>query len=188
MNPIHPIISQLRNEIGEVFQQLSLIILENEDIMKIKTGHGEWTIQQILEHVSLANHYLLKLIRKGSVKAVRKRKHMDLEKELMGYDFNNPNMDVIADSKFFKWESPAHMIPRGASAEEILDRFSLQRKSLADLLANLENGEGILHKTTMSVYQLGKLDVYQYMHFLLLHAKRHIEHIKKIKKNFHSSQ
>lgn len=43
-----------------------------------------------------------------------------------------------------------------------------------DILFEIKNGEGILYKTTMTVNDLGKIDVYQYVYFLCQHAKRHI--------------
>lgn len=186
MNPVHPIISRLKKEIDEVFNQLNEHLIASENQTDNQAAQGKWTIQQILEHVSLANHYLLKLIRKGSEKAVRKRNLRDLEKEITEYNFNNPNLNTIADTASFQWESPAHMIPKGAPSEEILGRFVHQRESLSEILEKLKNGEGILHKTTMSVNHLGKLDVYQYIYFLLLHARRHIKQIKKISKDFDS--
>jgi hypothetical protein len=43
----------------------------------------------------------------------------------------------------------------------------------------MPNGEGILYKTTMSVNDLGKIDVYQYIYFLAQHAKRHLAQMER---------
>ena len=51
-------------------------------------------------------------------------------------------------------------------------------------LDQLKNGEGVLHKTTMSVNDLGKIDVYHYIVFLVQHAKRHLVQMDKIKIEF----
>ena len=48
------------------------------------------------------------------------------------------------------------------------------------LLSQIENGEGVLHKTTMSVNGLGKIDVYHYMYFLVQHARRHLLQMENI--------
>lgn len=48
-------------------------------------------------------------------------------------------------------------------------------------LNQMSNGEGVLLKTTMSVNNLGKIDVYEYIYFLAQHAARHImqmEHVE----------
>jgi hypothetical protein len=39
----------------------------------------------------------------------------------------------------------------------------------------------------MSVNNLGKLDVYQYIYFLSLHAERHLQQLKKIEEEFRAS-
>jgi hypothetical protein len=36
----------------------------------------------------------------------------------------------------------------------------------------------------MSVNNLGKLDVYQYLYFLSLHAQRHLQQMNKIEEEF----
>jgi hypothetical protein len=51
-------------------------------------------------------------------------------------------------------------------------------------LDQLKNGEGVLHKTMMSVNKLGKIDVYHFIYFLVQHAKRHIGQMEKIKGEF----
>ena len=48
----------------------------------------------------------------------------------------------------------------------------------------LSKGQGVLHKTTMTVNNLGKLDVYQYIYFLALHVKRHVAQLKRIEQEF----
>ncbi|WP_238654048.1 DinB family protein [Paenibacillus piscarius] len=49
-----------------------------------------------------------------------------------------------------------------------------------ELLKELEHGEGLLYTTTMTVNNLGKLDVYQYIYFLCQHAKRHIVQMQRV--------
>jgi hypothetical protein len=37
----------------------------------------------------------------------------------------------------------------------------------------------VLHKTTMTVNDLGKIDVYEYIHFLAQHGQRHLAQMQK---------
>ncbi|ULL16881.1 DinB family protein [Paenibacillus sp. H1-7] len=53
-----------------------------------------------------------------------------------------------------------------------------------DILREIPNGEGILYKTTMTVNNLGKIDVYQYIYFLCQHAKRHITQMESVREEF----
>ncbi len=51
-------------------------------------------------------------------------------------------------------------------------------------LHSMPNGEGIVYKTTMTVNNLGKIDVYQYIYFLAQHAARHITQMQKVQDKF----
>jgi hypothetical protein len=47
------------------------------------------------------------------------------------------------------------------------------------VLNKIQNGEGVLQTTMMSVNDLGKIDVYSYLYFLAKHAERHISQMQK---------
>jgi hypothetical protein len=49
-----------------------------------------------------------------------------------------------------------------------------QQEQCIELLDKLRNGEGSLFKVTMSVNQLGRIDLYQWIYFIAQHVKRHI--------------
>jgi hypothetical protein len=183
---IQTILRKLRLEIHQVFRLIKNWMYEEKAVRDFRKSNESWSIDQILEHISLTNHYLLLLIRKGTKKALNKSKESDLKKELTRYNFYDPDLEEIGKAESFSWKSPEHMMPSGESWEIIEERFRYQYGQLTDILDQLKNGEGILHKTTMSVYGLGKLDVYQYIYFLTLHARRHIEQMEKIKKTFYS--
>lgn len=56
---------------------------------------------------------------------------------------------------------------------------SLQYKQCLDYLDLMKNGEGLLCTTTMTVNELGRINVYEYIYFLSLHSQRHIVQMKK---------
>lgn len=77
------------------------------------------------------------------------------------------------------------MEPTGnVSFDEIKNKLQLQENECRACLTTLQNGEGVLYKTMMSVNGLGKIDVYHYMLFLVQHIKRHIMQMQKIKLEF----
>lgn len=51
-------------------------------------------------------------------------------------------------------------------------------------LETLKDGQGLLYQTTMSVNQLGKLNVYEYIHFLRAHAERHLKQMEENEREF----
>ena len=50
-----------------------------------------------------------------------------------------------------------------------------------DWLDQLSQGAGILYKTTMTVNDLGKINVYEYLYFLAMHIRRHLMQMNQIK-------
>jgi hypothetical protein len=54
-------------------------------------------------------------------------------------------------------------------------------------LSLLNIGEGVLVLTNMSVNQLGKLDIYQYIYFLTKHIERHIRQMERLQNEYEES-
>lgn len=138
-----------------------------------------WSVHQILEHIYLTNFYLLILIDKGVKKAIRNDKGLDLKFELENYDFDKATMEKVGEYGAFIWMRPEHMEPnRVLELNEIRKLISQQLQQCLDYLELMKNGEGLLYKTTMTVNDLGKINVYEYIYFLSLHAQRHIVQMK----------
>jgi len=132
---------------------------------------GAWSVQEHLEHVCLANHFLLLTIGKGCRKAVSRAAFSDPpegESDLAA-------LAPIAVPGAFHWDPPAHMIPAGQRpAGEIRAELRDQLARCLQLLATLARGEGRLCSIWMSVHGLGRLDMYQWLYFLAQHARYHL--------------
>ena len=63
-----------------------------------------------------------------------------------------------------------------------------QLQECISLMDQIPNGEGVLYKTMMSVNNLGKIDVYHYIYFLVQHINRHLTQMKKIKYEFSTKE
>ena len=77
------------------------------------------------------------------------------------------------------------MEPKGekeSAAVRLLMKEQLQE--CLEYLSLLSGGEGVLYKTTMTVNNLGKIDVYEYLYFLAKHVERHIEQMKKVENEY----
>jgi hypothetical protein len=184
VNP-EQIISVLAGEIDKVFSELMSWFEKAGPLRAFNSPDEEWTINQILEHVSLVSHYLLILIDKGARKALRRADRAKIEQELVRYELSGPLLEDIGINNSFEWESPPHMEPTGArSPGQIQDDLLEQKPRLMDYLVMLKYGEGVLCKTSMSVHSLGKLDVYQYIYFLLKHMRRHIQQMEGIEEEY----
>lgn len=179
------IIKVIADEIIAGFDNLDIWFNADDDLMQYKPASKGWSVQQNLEHISLTNHYLLILIKKGTVKAVELSAKNFTEGFPDGYVIAWGKLDMIGKHKSFEWIRPEHMEPTGnISLDKIQSRLNTQKQECLSCLEKLQNGEGVLYKTMMSVNGLGKIDVYHYILFLVQHIKRHITQMEKIKLEF----
>ncbi len=182
---IREIISEIRECLVTTFEKIDLWFDKDEDMMQFKPLNNGWTIAQILEHIGLTNHFLLILIDKGANKALTNSAQLDLDEELKNYVFQRDKLTEVGLHQSFTWIRPAHMEPNGEkSSAEVRQQLKEQLKQCLAYLDMLKNGEGVLYKTTMSVNNLGKIDVYQYLYFLAQHGQRHLTQMVKNKAQF----
>ena len=52
------------------------------------------------------------------------------------------------------------------------------------ILDALDAGQGSLCYLTMTVNGLGKIDLYQWLYFVVLHARRHVQQMQSIEAEF----
>lgn len=138
---------------------------------------GAWTVREVLEHVALADRCLLVLAQKIAQKSARRA--------LAGapWPAHPPRFEHLArlSSRELVWRHPAHMTPSGAGA--LADhgrRLRADRDACLALLAAQPAGEGTLHVIRMSVVGGDdRLDLYQYIECLGLHARRHLAQLER---------
>ncbi|MFE5320856.1 DinB family protein [Paenibacillus sp. NPDC056579] len=181
----------VKRTIQFIDQELSQILTDyypwfdsKPELLHFKPEVG-WSVEQIVEHVTLTNHFLLILIRKGMKKAKELALTKNLDQAIFTYEYNLGELNQIDKHKSFVWIRPEHMEPVGdKTISEIKRIMEEQINECKDILREIPNGEGILYKTTMTVNSLGKIDVYQYIYFLCQHAKRHITQMESVREEF----
>ena len=91
-------------------------------------------------------------------------------------------LDAIGERGSFGWERPEHMEPTGQrSSSEVRELMANQLERCISLLKRIEDGVGTLVLTTMSVNDLGKIDLYQWLYFIAQHARRHLNQLSEIR-------
>lgn len=174
----------INQELTHTLNEYSTWFEIHPNLLKYRPNVG-WSIEQILEHVTLTNHFLLILIRKGKRKAKELSMKVDLVQAISNYQYNLGELKEVSERKSFEWIRPEHMEPKGEkSLSEVKALLKEQISECTEILNEIPNGEGILYKTTMTVNDLGKIDVYQYIYFLCQHAKRHITQMQNVKEEF----
>jgi hypothetical protein len=185
---IDKIIATIRNELIRSISSLDEWFDKDEPLLDHRPAGGEWNVRELLEHVMLTNRFLLILIDKGSSKALSQQYDGDFSELLENYRLENGAMLEIGIHKSFDWHRPEHMAPTGELPLcEVRDEIRDQLNRCLIHLEMLSNGEGLLFKTTMSVNALGKLDVYQYIYFLALHVRRHLQQLEGILNDYNNT-
>jgi len=141
---------------------------------------GGWTTDEVLIHIGLTNHYLLILIEKGTAKALANAQGLDLAIALTHYQFSHKKLAAIGVLHGFDWVRPDHMEPREhpQPLPAVRQQLHAQLAQVIACLNRLPHGEGVLYSTTMTVNDLGKLNVYEYVYFLAQHARRHLKQMQ----------
>jgi hypothetical protein len=171
-------ISRVTNKITESFDSINPWLGLSSTDLNRRPDSG-WNLLEILEHIYLTNHYLMILIEKGRKKALK----INEVETITGQDYEDhfSKVEEIGIHQLFFWHRPEHMEPKGdKNVEEISKLLSEQQNRCLEILNDLRNGEGLNYRTTMTVHNLGKLDVYQYLYFLARHIDRHVVQMQKI--------
>ena len=177
---LRPIIQQVRDKVNSAFDTVDLWFNSKSEQLNYRPEDGGWTIAEILEHIALTNKFLLILIEKGAKKALKNVQERDFERLANDYQLLIEGLDEVALHNSFPWSRPEHMEPKGEMPlVELQNLLNVQLGQCLQILDQLPNGEGILYQTTMTVNDLGKLDVYQYLYFLAQHALRHCAQMQR---------
>ncbi|MEJ8817001.1 DinB family protein [Lacibacter sp. H407] len=182
---IQNVITRIREDLSKAFAHLFLCFEANDELLDYRPVKGGWSIREVLEHISLTNHYLLILVRKGTAKAVEIAKDKNYDDLLLNYDLDWEKLKMIGEHNSFKWSRPEHMEPKGTlSLNEIKSTLNEQMLECLLYLDQMPKGEGVLYKTMMSVNDLGKIDMYHYIYFLVQHINRHLMQMEKVRREF----
>jgi hypothetical protein len=182
--PFEHTLINLKRDLIRTFAVVDEWFDKAHSLRSYKPASGGWNVNEVLEHVMLTNHFLLILIEKGTMKALKKcdTSQLSLPDD---YVLSTPALLQIADRNAFAWQRPDHHQPTGQrTMYEVRRELRNQLERCLITLELLPNGEGILHTITMSVNDLGKLDIYQYLYFLSLHAQRHLKQMRGLEEEY----
>ena len=174
----HQLVQNLiRADLVATFAELDQWFERPLNLLHFQPSKG-WTIAQVLEHIYLTNHFLLLTLDKQAKRAVERANRGDaIPQQCSDLEVLN----VIGVRGSFHWDRPEHMEPTGNdSLSETRQHLCEQKETCLTLLETLDNGVGRLVEVTMSVNQLGKIDLNQWAYFLVQHARRHLDQLAAI--------
>ena len=173
------VVETLAARLARAYEELEACFDLPEERLARRPAPEDWSPAEVLEHVSLTSHYLLVLVAKIADK-VRRRQARGLTPRSAPPRFEH--LDAFASTDY-AWDCPEHMLPTGSAApREVRTRLRVQARAIAELLDEFKTGEGSLHTLRLTLLdpagRLGdRLDLYQYLYFLGLHAERHLAQI-----------
>jgi hypothetical protein len=170
-------IQRVNDELIQIFDQLDTFFELPANVRQFPPAPGEWCMDEILEHITLTSHFLMITLRQSLPKVIRRAQTQPIPAGESDLD----RIVQISDPDAFGWIRPEHMEPtRKISSEEVRHNMQAQRNECLTILNQIRNGEGALHQVRMSVQNLGKLDMYEWLYFLIQHALRHIVEMERI--------
>lgn len=174
-------IQKITNTLTDVFARLDSYFDLPDSVRTYHLSPDSWSINEILEHITLTNHFLMLVIRTSVNKSLKRALRQPIPDEPNPLD----SVERIGDPDAFAWIRPEHMQPTGtANLHTVRQLMRLQVHECLQFLESVPNGEGTLHKVRMSVQNLGKLDVYQWLYFLAQHAQRHTVEIERLMQHY----
>ncbi len=172
----------VRDALCSIFAQVDAWFDRDEPLRQFNPASGGWSIDKILEHILLTNHYLMLTLNKwAKIAAQRARRGVpspDGESDL-------ERLVIIGERGSFGWTRPEHMEPKGIlSSSEVRIALHQQLGGCLISLERLRDGVGALCRVTMTVNDLGKIDLYQWLYFLAQHARRHLHQLNAVEAEF----
>jgi hypothetical protein len=175
-------IQRVHNDLLDTFQQLDTFFELPADVRQYRPAPEAWSMNEILEHITLTNHFLMITLKQSLTKVLRRAQSQPLPEGESQLD----RIVQISDPDAFSWIRPEHMEPtRQVSSLAVRQRLVAQSEECLNILRQISNGEGALHQVRMSVQQLGKLDLYEWLYFLIQHTRRHVVEMQRIREQYH---
>lgn len=182
MAPFTRTIELVRRELDDIAVETDRWFDRPSELRCVRPSGGGWTIDEILEHITLTNRFLLLTCEKHRRIALHRAKRGD---RVPDGESDLDRMESIGQRGSFEWIRPAHMEPSGTTDPvHVRETMRQQWEECIAILGVLDGGIGALCAVKMTVNDLGKIDLYQWLYFIALHAKRHVQQMRAVEAEF----
>lgn len=160
-------IQNLQNNASEIFEVLDQC---SSELLSKKEG-AAWSIVEILEHIFLTERLVYVMLLRPSAKEAEQEEVIGQEKL----------QKLIVNLRARKLKAPDSLEPKGKikTKEEFIKLFSEQR---ASLMQDVESDKIKISSASYVHPFLGEMTIRDWLHFIPLHSKRHLEQIKDLLK------
>jgi len=160
------------------FDRLFDVFAIREDVLYYQPLNGGWSIYQVLEHVVLANHFLLRIVNKQAEKTMQWANRIDNKTRLQPYVLDTGKLKSMELNGSYIWVPQRYTEPEGDTP--LLELKISLHDQLKQAIELLENEK--LLKAIEDSYVAGKIDALYYLFFLAQHMQRHLGQVSRLKK------
>jgi uncharacterized damage-inducible protein DinB len=144
----------------------------SEAQLKFKSAPDRWSVAETLEHITLAEDFLLQNITNGIMKAPAGSADRDFAK------IDSMVLAAVPD-RSQKRQAPGPLVPTGRwTPADTLDHF---QKSRAKTIAFLDSTPDLRQHVSADNPFQQPMDAYQWLLFIAAHSERHTKQILEVK-------
>lgn len=177
---MNAVITKIRTELLNTFNHVFDVFTIREDVLYYKPANEGWSIYQVLEHILLANHFLLRIVDKQKEKAMQLAKSSAQLQVVEAYALDIAKLKRMELTGSYVWVPQKYTEPHG-DVPLLQIKMSLHDQ-LNESLALLQNKQVI--EALITTYHAGKIDALHYLYFLIQHMQRHLQQVQRTKKEF----
>lgn len=137
--PYAETIASVRRTLLDTFAEIDRWFDRDAGLRRYRPRAGGWTIDEVLEHVTLTNHFLMLTLRKWVEIALRRAGRTQITES----ESDLSVLEVVGRRGSFGWVRPEHMEPTGDLAPEaVRETMRDQCRECLKFLERMRNGEG----------------------------------------------
>ena len=176
-------VATIRTELTSTFNRMLDVFAVREDVLYYQPSNGGWNMYQVLEHVVLANHFLLRIVNKQAERAVQLAGMVN-KRNTQSYALDRNKLIRMELAGSYIWVPQRYTEPAGDIP--LLQIKMTLHDQLSESLALLSNSKVL--EAIETTYVAGKIDALHYLYFLVQHMQRHLDQVERLKQEFNQLQ
>ena len=180
---MNSIITKIRAELTNTFNRVFDVFAIREDVLYYQPANNGWSIHQVVEHLVLANYFLLRIVNKQTDRAMQISDIVGA-KHPENYQLDMARLKSMELSGSYIWVPQRFTEPSGDMP--LLQLKMTLHDQLNESLMVLDDNSAI--EAIINMYEHGRLDALHYLYFLVQHIQRHLGQIGRVKKEFYQLQ
>jgi hypothetical protein len=173
-------VATTRTELTNAFNRLFDVFAVREDLLYHQPLNSGWSIYEVLEHVVLANYFLLRIVKKQAEKAMLQANRNGNKTNVQPYSLDTATLKNMELNGSYIWVPQRYTEPGGDTALlELKISLHDQLKQAIELLENKK-----ILKAIEDNYVAGKIDALHYLYFMVQHMHRHLDQVRRLKQEF----